>query len=157
MMLTRLIVLCPGKYTPHRSLREHPFLLALRRWGRFARRNWIASSVWNFCRWVADVPPRETSPAAKSEEKRMFSRTSRSIERCQTEETEARNAFQYNLIPDCYSSKRSITASLRTGGISKKVSPGTRIPPATQDRSRRPYVIWEKWSQLLDLALYVWI
>ena len=24
-------------------------------------------------RWVADVPPRETSPAAKSEEKRMFS------------------------------------------------------------------------------------
>ena len=33
MMLTRLIVLCPGKYTPHRSLREHPFLLALRRWG----------------------------------------------------------------------------------------------------------------------------
>ena len=51
----------------------------------------------------------------------MFSRTSRSIERCQTEETEARNAFQYNLIPDCYSGKRSITASLRTGGISKKV------------------------------------
>ena len=83
--------------------------------------------------------------------------TSRYIERCQTEETEARNAFQYNLIPDCYSSKRSITASLRTGGISKKVSPGTRISPATQDRSRRPYVIWEKWSQLLDLALYVWI
>ena len=39
------------------NLRKHPFLLALRRWGRFAR----------------DVPPRETSPAAKSEEKRMFS------------------------------------------------------------------------------------
>ena len=34
---------------------------------------WFASSVWNFCRWVADVPPRETSPATKSEEKRMFS------------------------------------------------------------------------------------
>ena len=34
----------------------------------------FASSVWNFCPWVADViPPRETSPAAKSEEKRMFS------------------------------------------------------------------------------------
>ena len=28
---------------------------------------------WNFCRWVADVPPRETFPAAKSEEKRLFS------------------------------------------------------------------------------------
>ena len=32
----------------------------------------FASSVWNFCRWVADVPPRETSPAAKSAEKRIF-------------------------------------------------------------------------------------
>ena len=41
------------------NLRKHPFLLALRRWGRLARRN--------------DVPPREKSPAAKSEEKRMFS------------------------------------------------------------------------------------
>ena len=41
------------------SLRKHPFLLALRRWGRFARRN--------------DVPPRATSPAEKSVEKRMFS------------------------------------------------------------------------------------
>ena len=33
----------------------------------------FTSSVWNFCRLVADVPPHETSPAAKSEEKRMFS------------------------------------------------------------------------------------
>ena len=41
---------------PH-SLRKHPFLLAVRRWGRFA-------------------PPRETSPAANSEEKRMFSQAS---------------------------------------------------------------------------------
>ena len=38
------------------SLRKHPFLLALRQWGRFARRN--------VC---------EMSPAAKSEEKLMFS------------------------------------------------------------------------------------
>ena len=29
---------------------------------------------WNFCRWIADVPPRETSPAAKSEEERIFRR-----------------------------------------------------------------------------------
>ena len=36
-------------------------------------KHWFASAVWNFCRWVADVPPRETPPAAKSEEKRMFS------------------------------------------------------------------------------------
>ena len=27
----------------------------------------------NFCRWVADVPPRDTSPAVKREEKQMFS------------------------------------------------------------------------------------
>ena len=39
-------------------------------------KHWFASSVWNFCRWVADVPPRETSSATKSEEKRMFSQAS---------------------------------------------------------------------------------
>ena len=33
----------------------------------------FTSSVWNFCRWNADVSPRETSSVAKSEEKRMFS------------------------------------------------------------------------------------
>ena len=38
---------------------------------------WFASSVWNFCRWVADVPPRETSATAKSEEKRMFSQATK--------------------------------------------------------------------------------
>ena len=31
------------------------------------------SSVWNFCHWVADVPPCETSPAGKSKEKQLFS------------------------------------------------------------------------------------
>ena len=36
-------------------------------------KHWFESSVWNLCRWVVDVPPPETSPAAKSEEKRMFS------------------------------------------------------------------------------------
>ena len=35
-------------------------------------KHWFASSVWNFCLWVADFPPRETSLATKSEEKRMF-------------------------------------------------------------------------------------
>ena len=50
------------------SVRKHPFLLALHHWGRFARRN--------------DVPPRETSPAAKSEEKRMFSQANLSLPAC---------------------------------------------------------------------------
>ena len=36
-------------------------------------KHWFTSSVWNFCRWVANVPPRETSPAAKSEAKQLFS------------------------------------------------------------------------------------
>ena len=36
-------------------------------------KHWFASSVWNFCSWVADVPPRETSLTEKSEEKQMFS------------------------------------------------------------------------------------
>ena len=37
----------------------------------------FTSSVWNFCRWVAKLPPRETSPAAKREEKRLFSQARR--------------------------------------------------------------------------------
>ena len=61
-----------------RRLGKHPFLLALRRWGRFARRN--------------EVPPRETSPAAKSEEKRMFSQPKFHV----VEETkEAKEAVMY--------------------------------------------------------------
>ena len=31
------------------------------------------SSVWNFFRWVADIPPRETSPGVRSENKLLFS------------------------------------------------------------------------------------
>ena len=60
------------------SLGKHPFLLALRRWRRFARRN--------------DVRPRETSPAAKSEEKRMLSQAKFHV----VEETkEAKEAVMY--------------------------------------------------------------
>ena len=60
------------------SLGKHPFLLALRRWGRFARRN--------------DVRPRETSSAAKSEEKRMLSQAKFHV----VEETkEAKEAVMY--------------------------------------------------------------
>ena len=40
-------------------------------------KHWFASSVWNSCPWVTDVPPRETFPATKSEEKRMFSQAIR--------------------------------------------------------------------------------
>ena len=158
MLWTRLIVLCPGKYTPHRSLRISPRSSPM---GTFrAEKLDCVISIW------ISAAESQTFLLAKRPRRRRARRNgcfrrlttpwiSRYIERCQTEETEALNTFQYNLIPDCYSSKRSITASLRTGGINKKVSPGTRIPPVTQDRSRRPYVIWEKWSQLLDLTSYV--
>ena len=36
-------------------------------------KHWFTLSVQNFCRWIADVPPRKTSPAGKSEEKRLLS------------------------------------------------------------------------------------
>ena len=39
----------------------------------------FTSSVWNFCRWNADVPPLEKSSVAKSEEKRMFSQAKEEI------------------------------------------------------------------------------
>ena len=34
------------------------------------------SSVWNFCHWVADFPPRKNVPVARSKEKWLFSQTS---------------------------------------------------------------------------------
>ena len=39
---------------------------------------WFTSSVWHFCHWVEDVPPRQTSPAARCYEKRLFSQASNS-------------------------------------------------------------------------------
>ena len=41
--------------------------------------NDFRSSVWNFCRWVAEIIPRETSLAAKSEEKWLFSQAMSSL------------------------------------------------------------------------------
>ena len=34
----------------------------------------FTSPVWNFCRWVTDIPPHQTSPAMKSEAKWLFSK-----------------------------------------------------------------------------------
>ena len=39
----------------------------------------FTSSVWNFCRWNEDVPPREKFSVVKSEEKRMFSQANEEI------------------------------------------------------------------------------
>ena len=36
-------------------------------------KDWFTPSVWNFCGWVADVPPGQTPPATRSEEERLFS------------------------------------------------------------------------------------
>ena len=30
-------------------------------------KHWFTSSVWNFCRWVADVPPRKPSPSGNDD------------------------------------------------------------------------------------------
>ena len=35
-------------------------------------KHWFRSSIWNFCHWVADVPPCETSSATRSKEKQLF-------------------------------------------------------------------------------------
>ena len=44
----------------------------------------FTTSVWNICRWLPDVPNRETSPVAKSEDKRLFSQANHHIvENCQ--------------------------------------------------------------------------
>ena len=40
-------------------------------------KHWFTSSIWNFWRWVVDVPQRETSPAVKSEEKQLFSQATK--------------------------------------------------------------------------------
>ena len=82
-----------GIYSPTDSLRKHPFLIALHRWGRFARSNVSDSATEIPCWWRKICPesgqkrwlvvtlfqllftnsPRETFPAEESEEKRMFS------------------------------------------------------------------------------------
>ena len=35
-------------------------------------KHWFISSLWNFCRWVADVPPRETSPGRRARKNGCF-------------------------------------------------------------------------------------
>ena len=35
-------------------------------------KHWFTSSVWNFCHWVADVPPCETSSTTRSKEWQLF-------------------------------------------------------------------------------------
>ena len=37
-------------------------------------KHWFASSVWNFCCWVADVPPRETSQRQRARRNGCFRR-----------------------------------------------------------------------------------
>ena len=61
-----------GRWTQHlpKSTRRHvkldKFIFGTPWLPDLLCKHWFASSVWNLCRWVADVPPRETSPAVKS-------------------------------------------------------------------------------------------
>ena len=86
------------------SLQKHPFLLPLRRWGRVARNR----------------PPRETSPAAKSEEKRMFSQASSSVDTkkncslqdgCKTNRSKTRT-FEWKTTTKMSVHNRSITKDI---------------------------------------------
>ena len=45
-------------------------------------KHWFVSSVWNFCRWVADVPPRETSLSGHEREEASAVRRLRRREIC---------------------------------------------------------------------------
>ena len=54
------------------------------------------SRVCNLCRWVADVPPRETCPSAKSEEKRMFSQATDWFLFCFCFLTQTHSVFQFS-------------------------------------------------------------
>ena len=58
---------------PGRNLKFNKFAFGSLWLPYLLRKHWFTSSVSNFCRWVADVPQRETSPAARNEEKRLFS------------------------------------------------------------------------------------
>ena len=52
----------------HGNLKLNKFAFGIPRLPDLLCNHWFISPVWNFCCWVADVPPRETSPAARSEE-----------------------------------------------------------------------------------------
>ena len=55
-----------------RNLKLNKFTFGTLRLLDLLSKHWFASSVWNFCHWVQDVPLRKTSPAAKSMDKRMY-------------------------------------------------------------------------------------
>ena len=59
------------------------------------------------------VPPRETSPAAKSVEKRMFSQANTLIKVhdliCKTQNTSPRNQFYFKTKESCYKQARAKT------------------------------------------------
>ena len=77
----------------------------------------FTSSVWNFCSWVVDNPPRETSPAAKSEEKRMFSQATNS--KLYAYNTSMRNS-KFNV----WDASRLFFPDFKEGKIIKKWSEG---------------------------------
>ena len=70
------------------------FLLALRLWGRFARRN--------------VVPPRETSPAAKSDEKRMFSQAIMPDKLILVKKEIGRSCSRHESRPHCHGNNRQL-------------------------------------------------
>ena len=56
-------------------------------------KHWFTSSVWNFCRWVADVPPRETSQVARREETRLFSQANSTVDKVGREKRWTRKSY----------------------------------------------------------------
>ena len=105
----------------------------------------FTSSVWNFCRWVADVHPCETSPAARSEGKRLFT----PVKFCRKQKA--------NWIPPLKNGPEPTKTKNRSADNVKNTSP-PRVAYLSRDR-----IIWH-WSadtffdscQLTIASIKVW-
>ena len=75
--------------------------------------NILFSSLFATGTFRAEVPPRETPPAAKSVEKRMFLQANTLIKVhdlvCKTENTSPRNQFHFKTKESCYKQARAKT------------------------------------------------
>ena len=86
-------------------------------------KHWFTSSLWNFCCWVADVSPCETSPAGRGEEKQLFSQATDKqcdgdwvdvTQSCQGYAMHSATVHRSNSLKGTFSPHLSLLMSLRT-------------------------------------------
>ena len=61
-----------GQMGPWRNIKLNKFAFGTQWLLELLCKHWFMSSVWSFCGWVTKVPPRKTSPVARSKEKRQI-------------------------------------------------------------------------------------